>query len=65
MDQLLAHLYTEMLLNMRLAFREAKQCLTTGMAGSGIKGINALLKNDRGLISLGRMSSISLCFMFT
>ena len=65
MDQILTHLYTEMLLNTRLALREAKQCMTTGKAGIGIKDINALLKNDQGLISLGRMSSISLCFLFT
>lgn len=36
-DQILSHLYTEMLLNMRLAFREAKQCMTTGKARIGIK----------------------------
>ena len=65
LDQILAHLYTEMLLNMRLAFREAKQCMTTGKARIGIKGINPLLRNDKGLISLGSMSSICLCFLFT
>lgn len=64
-DQILAHLYTEMLLNMRLAFREAKQCMTTGKTRIGIKGINPLLRNDKGLISLGSMSSICLCFLFT
>ena len=35
-----------MLLNTKLAFRETKQCMTTGEAGIGIKDINALLKND-------------------
>ena len=54
-----------MLLNTRLALREAKQCMTTDKAEIGIKDINALLKNDQGLISLGRMSSVSLCFSFT
>ena len=54
-----------MLLDTRLALREAKQCMTTGKAGIGIKDINALLRNDQGLISLGRMSSVSLCFSFT
>ena len=29
-DQILTHFYTEMLLDMRLAFREARHCITSG-----------------------------------